>query len=1141
MITSIKNVIKRDGTEVPFDKGKIAMAIYKAMLSVKMGSMEDANKLADIVTEELEKSGGVPNVESIQDTVENVLMTRKIDGKSYIPVAKSYILYREKRKTIREEKELLGVKDDLKLTVNAIKVLEARYLFKDSEGKIIETPRQMFHRVAVHLAIIQGLYDYRDFQKNGVIHEDGEVYSGLSKTQIDELRRAFNELKKEKELTGTFDEFLDFLETKKTRINYYIKKFEDEMINLRFVPNSPTLMNAGGPLGQLSACFVLPVDDSIDSIFDALKYTAEIHKSGGGTGFSFSRLRASDDIVASTKGVASGPVSFMRIFDVTTDVIKQGGKRRGANMGILNYNHPNIMDFIMSKDSDNKVLSNFNISVAVDDEFFEKLDNDDYIELKNPRDKRTMGKIKARTLWNSIINQAWKTGDPGMVFLDEINKKNPVKNIGYIESTNPCVTGDTRIYTSEGIKTAKQLYDYGEPLNIKIDGRLGGNFRKSSNVIYTGYKDVYKITTREGFEIKVTGDHKIYSDERGWVEALKLRKGEKIRILNEGGAFGSYGSLEEGRVLGWLVGDGHINKGNNNDRAVLSFYDQDRVLAKDFENYVNNIIRPSTNNRDYHVGLVNIESRNCTTIASERLKEMAKEYDLLDEKLKVPEKVFEGSMEMQKGFIQALFEADGTVNLDGNSTRHIHLTSISEKLLRGVQELLLNFGIYSRIYFNRRKAGFKMLPDSNRNLKMYKTQPYHELYIMGKSSVTFYNKIGFLSERKNSKLLKLVNSYSQGPRDEKWVARVDNIEYVGKEDVYDLVEPSTHSFVASGIVVHNCGEQPLMPYESCNLGSINLSKFVENGQFNFDKYKETIDIATRFLENVVDANKFPVEEIKNMTRKTRKIGLGLMGFADMLIMLGIPYNSNEALEMAEKVMKTLNDESHLESQRLAEERGVFPGWYGSEWEENGIKMRNSTTTTIAPTGTISIIAGCSSSIEPLFAIAFVRHVLNGQELLEVNPLFEDALRSRGLYSNEIMEKVAQTGNLQNVDLPDDLKSIFVTAQEIDPEWHVIMQATFQRYCDSGVSKTINLPYEATPDDIAKAYRLAKDLHCKGITVYRDRSKSQQVLYAGTKKETEETKKSDEEKKIDLSLKMPDKFLKLDSTFDPACPTGKCDL
>jgi len=429
-----------------------------------------------------------------------------------------------------------------------------------------------------------------------------------------------------------------------------------------------------------------------------------------------------------------------------------------------------------------------------------------------------------------------------------------------------------------------------------------------------------------------------------------------------------------------------------------------------------------------------------------------------------------------------------------------------------------------------------MLPDSNREMRLYATQDFHELNISAENLIKYADSIGFISERKNSKLNGAVNSYKKAPVKPSWLARVDKIEYVGREDVYDLVEPSTHSFVANGIVVHNCGEQPLLPYESCNLGSINLAKFVEDGKFNYERYRETIDVATRFLENVVDANKFPVESIKNMTRKTRKIGLGIMGFADALIMLGIPYNSNEALEFAENVMKTLNDESHMESQKLAAERGVFPGWYGSEYEEKGIKMRNSTTTTIAPTGTISIIAGCSSSIEPLFALAFVRHVLNGQELLEVNPLLENALKSRNLWTQELMEKIAETGKLGNLDLPEDVKNLFITAQEIDPDWHVLMQATFQKYCDSGVSKTINLPFDATREDIAKSYRLAKELHCKGITVYRDRSKSQQVLYAGTNQ-----KKSDEEHKIDLTMKMPDKLLKLGATFDPACPTGKCDL
>ncbi|MCY0852362.1 MAG: adenosylcobalamin-dependent ribonucleoside-diphosphate reductase, partial [Thermoplasma acidophilum] len=691
----IKEVVKRDGTVVPFEKNKITMAIYKAMLSVKNGTMKDAEQLADRVVARL-KDKERPSVEEIQDVVEDVLMTSKIDGKTFTDVAKSYILYREKRRAIREEKELMGVKDDLKLTLNAVKVLEARYLLKDEDGKIIETPRQMFRRVATHIGIVEALYDYIKYKKTGKVPENAEIIGKVSPTQEEVLRRAFGYMKEDGLIEGTFEEFMDFIQTKGTSAGHYINKFEEVMSSLDFVPNSPTLMNAGTKLGQLSACFVLPVGDSIEDIFETLKNTALIHKSGGGTGFSFSRLRPKDDIVGSTKGVASGPVSFMKIFDVTTDVIKQGGKRRGANMGILNYNHPDIMEFILSKDSENKVLSNFNISVGVTDDFFDKLDNDDYVDLVNPRTKKIMKRIKAREIWDAIIDQAWKTADPGLIFLDEINRKNPVKNVGDIESTNPC------------------------------------------------------------------------------------------------------------------------------------------------------------------------------------------------------------------------------------------------------------------------------------------------------------------------------------------------------------------------------GEQPLLPYESCNLGSINLAKYVVDGKkIDFDRLRETVWTATRFLDDVIDANKFPVEQIKKVTRMTRKIGLGVMGFADMLIKLEIPYNSWEALEIGEKVMSFINDESHKASQALAEERGVFPAWYGSEWEKEGIKMRNSTTTTIAPTGTISIIAGCSSSIEPIFALAFVRHVLNGQELLEVNPLFEEKTRELGIYSEELMRQVAETGNLENVKINDEVKKIFVTAHEIDPQWHVLMQATFQRYCDSGVSKTINMRSDAT--------------------------------------------------------------------------------
>ncbi|MEM0157614.1 MAG: adenosylcobalamin-dependent ribonucleoside-diphosphate reductase [Thermoplasmataceae archaeon] len=775
----IKRIVKRDGTEVDFDVTKISRAIYKAMLSVKAGSMKEADEVADKVVREVEKETLRPTVEQIQDHVEQVLMASSKKGNRYNDVAKAYILYREKRRTIREEKERIGVKDDLKLSINAVKTLEARYLLKDEDGKIIETPSQMFRRVATHVGIVNLLYDYRTYQKTGKLPKNGRIIGNLATTQMEVLERAFGHLSEEKQISGTFQEFMEFVQTKPTSAPEVIDQYYNVMTRLEFVPNSPTLMNAGARLGQLSACFVLPVGDSIEEIFDALKYQAMIHKSGGGTGFSFSRLREKDDLVGSTKGVASGPVSFMKIFDITTDVIKQGGKRRGANMGILRYDHPDIMEFIMSKDSENTVLSNFNISVGMTDDFFEKLDADEYVDLRSPRSGKIVSRIKARSMWDTIINKAWQTADPGLIFLDEINRKNPVRHIADIEATNPC------------------------------------------------------------------------------------------------------------------------------------------------------------------------------------------------------------------------------------------------------------------------------------------------------------------------------------------------------------------------------GEQPLMPYEPCNLGSINLGKFVKDGSVDWDHLREVIRISTKFLDDVIDANKFPVEKIEKMARTTRKIGLGYMGFADMLALLNIAYNSGDGLEMGERVMSFLEKESHAESHDLAEERGVFPGWYGSTHESEGITMRNSTTTTIAPTGTISIIANCSSSIEPLFAIAFVRHVLNGQELMEVNPIFEQMLKDRNLYSEDLMHEVAVTGNLHNIALPEDIKRVFVTAHEIDPEWHVLMQATFQRYCDSGVSKTINLPSTATPEDIAKAYLMAHELHCKGITVYRDRSKTEQVLYSGTQtakkaRDPEPKKPQAEKQTIELMTKVPDKYLKLEATFDPACPTGKCD-
>ncbi len=701
-MSRVSKVTKRDGRIVDFDQSKITNAVLKAIVAVKQKDGEVAGRISDEVVEIINQrfEGKIPSVEDVQNTVEEVLIKN-----GYADVAKAYILYRQKRTEIREVKKFFDVEDDLKMGVNAIKVLKNRYLVKDEQGKVIEKPSQMFRRVAKAVAKADLFYD--------------------KKANVEETEEAFYQI----------------------------------MANQEFLPNSPTLMNAGTRLGQLSACFVLPVEDSIEGIFTTLKHMALIHQSGGGTGFSFSKLRPAGDIVGSTKGIASGPVSFMTIYDAATNVIKQGGRRRGANMAILDVTHPDILKFIEVKSREG-ILTNFNISVAVTDEFMEAVEKDSDYSLVNPRNGKVEEKLRARHVFDLAVANAWRTGDPGLVFIDEINRHNPTPKVGEIQSTNPC------------------------------------------------------------------------------------------------------------------------------------------------------------------------------------------------------------------------------------------------------------------------------------------------------------------------------------------------------------------------------GEQPLLPYESCNLGSINLAKMVKDDDLDWEKLRKATRTAVHFLDNVVDANKYPIPEIAETTRANRKIGLGVMGFADVLIQMGIPYNSEKALVMAEKVMRFIGEEATRKSAEIGEKRGSFPNFRGSLWEEKGYgAMRNSTVTTVAPTGTISIIAGCSSGIEPIFAVAFVRNVMEGTKLLEVQPTFERIAREKGFYSRELMLKIAKTGSIQSLEeIPKEVRRVFVTALDISPEWHVKMQGAFQKYVDNAVSKTVNLPPDATVDDVRQIYRLAYKLKCKGITVYRYGSKKEQVLYVGPLLTRE------------LAT---EEHVSADSEYAGGCPTGEC--
>ncbi|WP_093393537.1 LAGLIDADG family homing endonuclease [Thermodesulforhabdus norvegica] len=932
---------------------------------------------------------------------------------------------------------------ELRLSQNALVVLRKRYLKKGEKGEPIETPEELFWRVARHIAKADALY--------------GKTAEQVKETAL---------------------------------------KFYSLMVGKDFMPNSPTLMNAGRRLGQLSACFVLPVDDSIDSIFEAIKYAAMIHKSGGGTGFSFSRIRPENDQVLSTRGVASGPISFMTVFDTATETIKQGGTRRGANMGILRIDHPDIEKFITCKE-DNDKLTNFNISVAVTDAFMEALEKDTFYPLINPRTGEVVREVRAREIFDKIVYAAWKNGEPGVVFIDRINAKNPTPHVGQIESTNPCVTADTWVMTAEGPRLVKDL------ISRKFTAVVNGDFWDSDEKGFfkTGVRKVYKLTTTEGYEIRLTSDHPVlrvkkitrYRLETEWVKVSELRKGDKV-VINNHMAIpewdGQY-SEAEGYLIGLLLGDGTFSE----NRAVISSWGDSRGPAAVRE--VVEVYASGLPHRSDFAGWSKIDGRNEYRLRMAYITRLAKEIGVYRNK-NITEKIEKASYQFYRGFLRGLFDSDGTVVGSQEKGLSIRLSQSNLELLKGVQRMLLRMGIASKIYRYRRKAGRRPMPDGKGGEKEYQFKDQHELVISNDNVVVFQEKVGFNDVVKREMLEELLSRYSRSPNRERFIATIEEITEDGAEEVYDVIIPGVNAFDANGFVVHNCGEQPLLPFESCNLGSINLSQMVKDGRIDYDRLGRVVWEAVHFLDNVIDVNKYPLPQIEQMTLANRKIGLGVMGFADMLFKLGIPYNCEEAERVAEEVMSFIQRESKKASAALAMERGNFPNYRGSVWDNPETPyMRNATTTTIAPTGTISIIAGCSSGIEPVFALCFVRRVLDGEELLEIHPYFEEVARSRGFYSDELMRTISQKGSIKDISgIPEDLRRIFVIAHDVSPEWHVRIQAAFQKYVDNAVSKTINFPKNATPGDVEKAYLLAYKLGCKGITVYRDGSREQQVLSVG---------------------------------------------
>jgi len=962
-----------------------------------------------------------------------------------------------KRLDLVENLKSRNVFEKTNFSPNALKVVEKRYLRRNEKGEIIENPHEMLLRVAINIGMIEH-----------------DVYNKPIE-EVEEL----------------------------------IVDFYNIMARGEFFPNSPTLMNAGTSVQQLAACFVLPVEDNMEGIFESLKWTALVHKSGGGTGFSFSRLRPKNDIVASTGGEASGPISFMNIFNSATEEVKQGGKRRGANMGILRVDHPDILEFITCKDTEGK-LNNFNISVAITEEFMQALAESRSYNLYNPKDRSKAGELKAQEVFDKIVYQAWKNGEPGVIFIDKINQANTTPHVGEIESTNPCLHPDTLISTRNGLEKIKDLYERYNKKEIEIvtddrvvnektkhNGReyyVNGVTLRKAEVFKTGVKETLEVELVNGQLLKVTPEHKILTT-KGWKEAEKLKINDEVLVQSGKGFFPETDRIGEdlGLLLGWVTGDGWLTS----DEKVLGM-----VFAQD-EEYIMKKIQEIAESVEAGRGIVNQRENKIWQLLYKRKEfvELIKSFGLKALKAhekRIPEAIFTVSEKTIASFLNGLFSSDGTVNYIDENHRDIRLTSSSIELLRGVQLLLLNLGIYSSIYERTKKnpSQFSYTTIDGEE-KVYESKPYYELIINGNDICQFQQIVGNLvHEKKNEKLAK-INRVSR--KNTKFISRVKTIKEAGTVEVYDISEEITHSLIANGVVVHNCGEQPLLPFESCNLGSINLEKFVKNGEFNYELLGEVVEKSVRFLDNVIDANNYPIPQIEEKTKGNRKIGLGVMGWANALILLGIPYNSERAIKKAEEIMKFIDDKAKEASSNLAEERGAFPNFKGSLYYLRKEKpIRNATVTTIAPTGSISMIANTSSGIEPLFGVVFKSHRAD-TEFVEANLLFEKIAKERGFWSEDLPQKILGAGTVRGIEqIPQDIQDLFVTSGEISAEWHIKMQGAFQAYCDNAVSKTINFANDATVEDISKSYLLAYKLNCKGLTVYRDGSRNVQVLSKGKK-------------------------------------------
>jgi ribonucleoside-diphosphate reductase alpha chain len=797
----------------------------------------------------------------------------------------------------------------------------------------------------------------------------------------------------------------------------------------------------------------------------------------------------------------------------------------------------------------------------------EAVRNDERYDLVNPKTGEVSGRENAREIFDMIVHGAWLTGEPGTFFIDRANADNPVPELGEYEATNPCVAGSTRLATDRGLLTMEELEREVMEIRVATDDRVpharaaamaaehgvlleprlkpGVTMFPAAPVFKTREDwPVFRLVTEHGHEVTATDNHKFFTPE-GPVALKDLQVGDEILIQSGEGAWSKERALppfeptdklaarirrgeadlprewsaELGQLLGWVVADGWVTENLPADRKVpnysvgLLFGGDEGELEAGFRERIGRWTG-TRGNRTERPGRIQL-------LYKSGLYYFLRSLGLVTEDGKsnrVPDAIWKAPRDAVVGFLQALFTADGTVNISHRArTCTVRLASSEPELLKEVQVLLQNFGISGRIRL-RRPAGRKAMPDGRGGLKEYAYKAQYELILDKANRDRWVRKIGFLSTAKREKVEAFLATRTRRSNRERFTSPIASIEPAGRADVYCTTEYHTHSIVVNGCVTANCGEQPLIPYDVCNLGSINLGKFVkadarpgvdpEQG-IDWEALREVVHLSTHFLDNVIDANVYPLPEIHDLAQQIRRIGLGIMGWADMLVKLGIAYDSEEGVDLGRRVMAFVNEESRVASEDLAETRGVFPAWEQSIWGPDGKaalapdgtrirperRLRNCNLTTVAPTGTISIFAGCSGGIEPLFAVAFMRNQA-GAMMPDVNPDFVRMAKEGGWYSEELMERIAEEGHIHFDEVPEDVQRAFRTAHDITPEWHVRMQAGFQEHVDSALSKTTNFPREATEEHVREIYELAYRLGCKGVTVYRDGSREGQVLSTG---------------------------------------------